>query len=265
MTKGEETRREIVERALALAGEKGLEGLSLGTLAADLKLSKSGLFAHFRSKEALQLEVVRRAIARFTSEVVLPALTAPRGEPRVQALFERYLAWICGPGRHGSCFFMALTQEYDDRPGAVRDLLVQSQRDWRQTLARAARIAVEEGHFRPDLDTGQFAYELVGIGMAFQQTYKLLHDPQAEPLARLAFAGLLARSRVSAGPADFAPSGHPGRPGHLGWPDQSQEPPAVSACPPRPGPADPHPASGDGAAADAAAAPSRPSSRRQSG
>jgi AcrR family transcriptional regulator len=204
MSKGEETRREIVERALVLAGERGLEGLSLGTLAADLKLSKSGLFAHFRSKEALQIDVVRRAIAHFTAEVVMPALTLPRGEPRVRAMFERYLAWIGGPGRPGSCFFMALTQEYDDRPGAVRDLLVQSQRDWRQTLARACQIAVAEGHFRADLDTTQFAYELVGIGMVFQQTHKLLHDAQAERLARTAFAGLLARSRASAPPTRAA-------------------------------------------------------------
>jgi AcrR family transcriptional regulator len=204
MSKGEETRREIVERALVLAGERGLEGLSLGTLAADLRLSKSGLFAHFRSKEALQVDVVRRAIARFTAEVVVPALALPRGEPRVQALFELYLGWICGPGRPGSCFFMALTQEYDDRPGAVRDLLVQSQRDWRHTLARACRIAVEEGHFRADLDAVQFAYELVGIGMVFQQTHKLLHDAQAERLARAAFEGLLARSRAPRPPAPAA-------------------------------------------------------------
>ncbi|MBV8201670.1 MAG: TetR/AcrR family transcriptional regulator [Acidobacteria bacterium] len=196
MSKGEQTRREIVDRALALASEVGLEGLSLGNLAADVRLSKSGLFAHFKSKEALQLEVLQRAIDRFVGEVVAPALAKPRGEPRVTALFERYLAWISGTERKGSCLFIALSQEYDDRPGPVRDLLVKSQRDWQHTIARAARLAVEQGHFRADLDLEQFAYELVGIGMAFQQLYKLLDNPKAaEQRARTAFRALVDRSR----------------------------------------------------------------------
>jgi AcrR family transcriptional regulator len=195
MSKGERTRREIVDRALALAGEVGLEGISLGVLAAGMDMSKSGLFAHFKSKEALQLEVLQAAIDRFIRQVVVPALTKARGEPRVKVLFERYLAWIRGHETQGSCFFMALTQEYDDRPGPVRDLLVQSQRDWHATLARAARIAVEEGHFRDDLDPEQLAFELVGIGMIYQQVHKLLADPRAEKRARAAVAALLARSR----------------------------------------------------------------------
>src|ERR1700674_166125 len=195
MTKGEETRREIVDRALSLASEVGLEGLSLGNLAADVKLSKSGLFAHFKSKEALQLEVLQRAIDRFIGEVVRPALVKPRGEPRVTAMFDRYLAWISGSERKGSCLFIALSQEYDDRPGPVRNLLVKSQRDWHHTIARAARIAIEQGQFRADLDVEQFAYEVVGIGMAFQQLYKLLDHPKAELRARTAFQGLVARSR----------------------------------------------------------------------
>ncbi|HEX3551881.1 MAG TPA: TetR/AcrR family transcriptional regulator [Thermoanaerobaculia bacterium] len=195
MSKGEQTRQEIVERALALAGEVGLEGVSLGVLAASLNLSKSGLFAHFRSKEALQIEVLQRAIDDFIQDVVVPALRLPRGEPRLQRLFDLYLAWVHGNGRSGSCFFMALTHEYDDRPGPIRDLLVQSQRDWYGTIARAARTAVEEGHLRADLDLEQFAYEFVGIGMVFQQVSKLLENPRAEERARAAFATLLARSR----------------------------------------------------------------------
>jgi AcrR family transcriptional regulator len=195
VSKGEQTRQEIVERALALAGEVGLEGVSLGVLAASLNLSKSGLFAHFRSKEALQIEVLQRAIDDFIQDVVVPALRLPRGEPRLQRLFDLYLAWVHGNGRSGSCFFMALTHEYDDRPGPIRDLLVQSQRDWYGTIARAARTAVEEGHLRADLDLEQFAYEFVGIGMVFQQVSKLLENPRAEERARAAFATLLARSR----------------------------------------------------------------------
>jgi AcrR family transcriptional regulator len=195
VSKGEQTRQEIVERALALAGEVGLEGVSLGVLAAGMNLSKSGLFAHFRSKEALQVEVLQRAIDHFIADVVAPALRQPRGEPRLRKLFDLHLVWVHGNGGRGSCFFMALTHEYDDRPGPVRDLLVQSQRDWYDTIARAARAAVEEGHFRADLDLEQFAYELVGIGMVFQQAAKLLENPRAEERARSAFEALAARSR----------------------------------------------------------------------
>jgi AcrR family transcriptional regulator len=195
VNKGEQTRQEIVDRALALAGEVGLQGLSLGVLAAGVSLSKSGLFAHFRSKEALQVEVLQRAIDNFIQDVVAPALRKPRGEPRLRTLFDLYLAWVHGNGRNGSCFFMALTHEYDDRPGPVRDLLVQSQRDWYDVIARAARTAVEEGHFRADLDLEQFAYEFVGIGMVFQQVSKLLANPRAEERARAAFEALVTRSR----------------------------------------------------------------------
>jgi AcrR family transcriptional regulator len=195
MSKGEQTRQEIVERALALAGEVGLEGLSLGVLAAGMSLSKSGLFAHFRSKEALQLEVLQRAIDHFIEDVIAPALREPRGEPRLRRLFDRHLDWIHGNGRRGSCFFMALTHEYDDRPGPVRDLLVRSQRDWYDTVGRAARAAVEERHLRADLDTDQFAYEFVGIGMVFQQSAKMLENPMAVATARSAFEALLAGSR----------------------------------------------------------------------
>jgi AcrR family transcriptional regulator len=193
MGKGAQTKAEILDRAMALAGEVGLEGLSLGVLAASVELSKSGLFAHFKSKEALQLEVLRRAIGLFVRQVVLPALPVPRGEPRVRALFSQYLSWISG--RQGGCLFMALSHEYDDRPGPVRDLLVQSQRDWVGTVAKAARIAVQEKHFRADLDAEQFAFEWMGIGMSFQEASRLFEDPKAHKRAQVAFESLLARAR----------------------------------------------------------------------
>ena len=197
MSKGAETRREIVAEALSLAGTVGLEGVSLGTLADRLALSKSGLFAHFRSKEALQVEVVQTAIDSFVKQVVLPALTKARGEPRLRALFDRYLGWIRGSPGSGGCFFMALTQEYDDRPGPVRDLLVQSQRDWYATVARATRVAIEEAHLDADTDADQFAYEAIGIGMAFQQSNRLLSNPQADRYARNAFEALIERHRAA--------------------------------------------------------------------
>jgi AcrR family transcriptional regulator len=208
MGKGQETRREIVDRALTVAGEVGLEHVTLGTLAADLDLSKSGLFAHFKSKEALQLAVLAEAVERFTVEVVRPTLAVPRGEPRLVALFERHLAWMrdevaadpdSTPAAVRGCIFMALSQEYDDRPGELRDAVVRSQRDWRGVIAHTVRLAVNEGHFRPDLDVEQVAFEFVGIAMAFQQTAKLLGDPEAERRIRAAFDALLARCRRDTG------------------------------------------------------------------
>jgi AcrR family transcriptional regulator len=147
-SKGEQTREAILAHALGLATRIGFEGLTIGRLADDLRMSKSGLFAHFRSKEALQLEILRLAGARMVESVVKPALAAPRGEPRVRALFERWLAWEQSPSLPGGCPFMAASFELDDRPGPVRDFVVQNLRDWIDTLAGAARIAVQEGHFR---------------------------------------------------------------------------------------------------------------------
>ena len=189
--------QEIVDRALSLAHEIGLEGLSLGILAAALKRSKSGLFAHFRSKEELQLEVLREVITRFTKTVVVPALAQPRGEPRLRRLFGGYLGWIRGHAKNGGCMLMALAQEFDDRPGPVRDLLVQRMGDWQKTIARVAHSAVEEKYFRENLDTEQFAYETMGIAMAFQHTNKLLKDSRAGRRAQEAFEELLARGRPS--------------------------------------------------------------------
>jgi AcrR family transcriptional regulator len=195
VSKGDLTRRAIIERALDRAGEVGLEGVTLGVLAEDLQLSKSGLFAHFKSKEALQLEVLEAAVQRFIDQVVLPALSEPRGEPRVRALMDHHLRWIAGYGRRGGCVFMALSYEYDDRPGAIRDRLVVGQRDWVDTITRAAEIAIAEGHFRADLDPAQFAYEFLGIGFAYHHATRLFVDPAAETRARTAFSTLIERSR----------------------------------------------------------------------
>jgi AcrR family transcriptional regulator len=205
MNKGQRTKREIVSRALSLAGDVGLENVTLGTLASELRLSKSGLFAHFNSKEALQLAVLGEAVERFAASVIRPALEAPRGEPRLAALFERWLGWIdhstpepaeSAQRSGGRCIFMALSQEYDDRPGELHDAVAQSQRDWRAFVTHAAGLAIAEGHFAADADPEQFAFELVGIGMTYQQTTKLLADPAAERRARSAFEALMARYRA---------------------------------------------------------------------
>jgi hypothetical protein len=128
--------------------------------------------------------------------VVKPALTAPRGEPRVRALFERWLAWEQSPSLPGGCPFMAASFELDDRPGPVRDFVVQRLRDWMDTLAGAARIAVQEGHFRADLDCEQFAHDCQGISLAFAHTSRLMRDPRAGERATTAFEALLRAARA---------------------------------------------------------------------
>ena len=195
-SKGEQTREAILAHALGLATRIGFEGLTIGRLAEDLRMSKSGLFAHFRSKEALQLDILRMAGGRMIDSVVKPALAAPRGEPRVRALFERWLAWEQSPSLPGGCPFMAASFELDDRPGPVRDFVVQNLRDWMDTLAGAARIAVQEGHFRADLDCEQFAHDCQGIGLAFVHASRLMRDPKAHARAARAFESLLQTSRA---------------------------------------------------------------------
>ncbi len=196
MGKGDETRSSILDTALAMASRVGLEGLSFGELARQVGLSKSGLFAHFESKEQLQLAVMQRAVERFVEVVIAPALRQPRGEPRVRALYTNWFRWAKASDLPGGCLFIAAASELDDRPGPVRDLLVSAQRDWLGVLAQAARIASEEGHFRSDLDPEQLAWQLDSIILAYHHTARLLRATDAELRANNAFEALLVASRV---------------------------------------------------------------------
>jgi AcrR family transcriptional regulator len=191
LRKGEKTRGRIVDRALRLAGRDGLEGLTIGSLATALGLSKSGLFAHFGSKDGLQLEVLRAARERFLEVVVQPALKAPRGIPRLRAFFEQWLEWIDDPEMPGGCIFLASAIELDDRPGPQRDFLVQTQKDWFSTLAKAVRLSVEEKHFRNDVDGDQVAFELYGIILAYHFSRRLLRDRRARSRAMDAYQRLI--------------------------------------------------------------------------
>ena len=193
MSKGEETRATILDRAAALARTVGLSGLTIGRLADELSLSKSGLFAHFGSKEMLEIEVLRAAKEQFIQAVVAPAFKEKRGEPRVRALFARWLDWA---ERSGGCLFTAASAELDDKVGPVRDEVEAAQRDWMATLAQAARIAKDEDHFRPDLDPEQFAFETEGIALIYHLALRLLRDPRALTRARRAFDALIDRSRA---------------------------------------------------------------------
>jgi AcrR family transcriptional regulator len=193
--KGDERRQLILERAAQTASRLGLEGLTIGQLASDLGLSKSGLFAHFQSKEALQVQTLRHAAELFVDRVVRPALKAPRGERRVRALFERWLAWAEADVLKGGCLFVAAATELDDLDGPVRDELVRQQRDWLELIANVARTGIAEGDFRPGLDGEQVAYELYGVMLAYHHARRLLRDPRAPQRARDAFDALVEAAR----------------------------------------------------------------------
>ena len=186
-----------MDRAIEIASTVGIEGLTLGTLAESLELSKSGLFAHFKSREALQIAVLESAANHFRELVVVPALRARRGEPRVRALYEHWLEWAQAPTLPGGCVFISASVELDDRPGPVRDVLVQTQRDLLELLSQTARSAIEEGHFRKNLDTEQFAFELFAIVLGYHHQSRLFRDPKALARTKKAFERLLESARVS--------------------------------------------------------------------
>jgi AcrR family transcriptional regulator len=200
MGKGEQTRQAILEKAAQVASRQGLEGLTIGTLADDLQLSKSGLFAHFQSKEALQVQTLRFTAELFVDEVIRPALKQPRGEKRLFALFDRWLEWAKADRLRGGCLFVAAAAELDDREGPARDELVRQQTDWLELIANVAGTGVTEGHFAPKLDTRQMAHDILGVMLAYHHARRLLRDPRAEERARRAFAALVAAARPAPGP-----------------------------------------------------------------
>lgn len=195
LRKGEATRAAILDHAVKLASQIGLSGLSIGRLAEDLKLSKSGVFAHFHSKEALQVQVLETAAERFVGEIVRPALAQPRGESRVRALFERWLGWARSQSTPGGCLFVAASVEFDDQPGPVRDKLVELQREWLSVMANVAQTGIAGKTFRSDVDAGQFAHDLYAIMLGYHHASRLLKDPRAEARAHAAFDNLVAACR----------------------------------------------------------------------
>jgi AcrR family transcriptional regulator len=204
VSKGEATRERILDWAFRSATRRGLEGLSIGNLASELGLSKSGLFAHFGSKEALQIAVLEAARERFVETVVRPALAARRGEPRMRKWFESWMRWTSDPTVPGGCIFMVAAVELDDREGRPREFLVQSQRELLDAVAKSAVHAVEAGDFRGDLDPDQLAFELLGIMLAYHQETRLFRAPNAEKRARTAFERLLGAARRPSYTADHS-------------------------------------------------------------
>jgi AcrR family transcriptional regulator len=191
MRKGEQTRVAILDAAVELAGRDGLEGLTIGLLAERLQMSKSGVFAHFGSREDLQVETVREYHRRFEQEVFFPSLDEPRGLPRLRALLTRWMEKRIHEVTTG-CIYISGAVEYDDRPASpVREELVASVQMWRAALLRAIRIAQQEGHVRVDAEPHMMLFQLYGLTLGLHHDARFLRLPEAVQLSRDALENLL--------------------------------------------------------------------------
>ena len=178
MSKGDKTKHAILDTALDKATELGLEGVTIGILAKATKMSKSGLFAHFQSKENLQIEILKHGARIFIADVVLPALHTEAGIPRIRALVTNWIGWA---SRHtGGCVFVAASNEFSDREGVVRTFLLRQQLAWTKTLNKVARSAIITKEFREDADCDQFVFELYSLLLGFHLYRHLLHDEDIE-------------------------------------------------------------------------------------
>ena len=162
-SKGAATRDAIIERAYEIARFSGVEGLSIGPLAQAVGMSKSGVFAHFGSREDLQMAVIESAATRFGEAVLMPALSRPRGLPRLRAVMHHWFEWV--RGNSGGCVLLGSVTEYDDRPGPIRDQVLRNEQRWRTELRRTIQLAIDCGHLREG-DTDQYAFELYAIPLA---------------------------------------------------------------------------------------------------
>ena len=190
--KGQQTKAAIVDAALGLATQIGLEGLSIGALAEVMHMSKSGVFAHFGSREELQISVVREYHVRFEDGVFYPALREPRGLPRLRALFANWMRRTSAEIDSG-CLYIGGAVEFDDRPGPVRDELASSVKTWLAAMYRAVVQAREQGHVRADADAQQMAFEIHGLILALHYEARFLKTPGSIARANTGFDHILAR------------------------------------------------------------------------
>jgi AcrR family transcriptional regulator len=191
------TRESILRAAVDLASVEGLEGLTIGRLAQELKMSKSGLFAHFGSKQDLQLATVGTAREIFVEHVIRPALERSRGLPRLWALCENWLQYVEGRVFQGGCFFTAASFEFDSRSGPVRDAIAAAMKDWLKILGRAVEEAKLEKHLKATIDSQQFAFEIYSLAIGAHWGFQLLDDKKALRKVRLT---ILDRIRAEAAP-----------------------------------------------------------------
>jgi AcrR family transcriptional regulator len=190
-----ETRQRILDHSLAIASAEGLEGLTIGRLAAELGMSKAGLLGHFGTKESLQLAVVDQAAEVFLREVPRRVAQLPSGLPRLRAVCEAWVSYLEREVLPGGCFFTAATAEFDGRSGRVRDALAGMNALWRRDLRIHIRRAVSDGDLAADTDVDQLIYEVVGVMLALNHFLQLEHDGAAPARARKALARLLSSPR----------------------------------------------------------------------
>jgi len=195
LRKGELTRATIVDAALAVARREGLESLTIGVLAETLGMSKSGLFAHFGSREDLQLAVLREYAARFVEDVLRPAVELERGLPRLQAMLENWLRLLARELEQG-CLMISGASEYDDRPGVLRDAMVAIVTGWKDELLRAIDAAKAAGHLRASVESRQLVFEIYGLMLALHQDARLLRSADSIKRTRTGLARLIDGARA---------------------------------------------------------------------
>jgi len=190
MRKGELTRAAILDVALELASRDGLEGLTIGLLADRMNMSKSGVFAHFGSREDLQMEVLKLYHHRFEQEVFYPSVKEPRGMPRLKAMFARWVKRVSVEIASG-CIYISGAVEYDDRPGQIREELVSMVGAWQGALLRCVKQTIEVGDLKPDTDAQQLVYEMYGLILALHHDARFLRQPGSVERARNGFERLI--------------------------------------------------------------------------
>ena len=195
LMKGRQTKATIVNAALGLAAQIGLEGLSIGALAEVTGMSKSGVFAHFGAREELQISVVREYYQRFSNEVFYPALGCARGLPRLQSLFDNWMQRTTTEIDSG-CIYISGAVEFDDRPGPVRDALASSVNTWQNALQRSVAQAQDEKHLTSKADPLQVAFEIHGLILALHYEARFLRNPGAADRARKGFSEIVARNQA---------------------------------------------------------------------
>jgi AcrR family transcriptional regulator len=176
MTKGKDTKHIILQVGLDMTSQLSLECVTIGALAKATNMSKSGLFAHFQSKENLQVGILNYAAQLFSEDVIVPALMTEAGISRIKALVENWISWASE--LTGGCIFVSASTEFSDRPGKVREVLLQQQNEWIDCLRRIAQSAVQVGDFREDIDFDQFAFDLYSLLLGFHLYYTMLNDSE---------------------------------------------------------------------------------------
>lgn len=193
MTKGEDTKHTILDAGLKMATQLSLESVTIGNLAKTTRMSKSGLFAHFQSKENLQVEILKHAGQLFAEGVIIPALMEEAGVPRIKALVDNWISW--STRMTGGCIFVSSSTEFSERPGKVRDFIMTQQESWIDSLRRIARSAIRVGDFRENIDCDQFAFEMYSLLLGFHYYDKLLSSEETRKRQAIALEKLLGNYR----------------------------------------------------------------------